>query len=360
MIQVDTSISFESEQISHQFTSSQNRVVLFGASGAGKSVLLRMIAGFFNPDRGRINVRSRTLFDSSAGIDLPVHQRRIGYLPQEYTLFPNLNVIDNILYGIRVQKVALDNTWFDHLVSRLEIADLLQRDPTSLSGGQQQRVALARILIIRPDILLLDEPFSALDSTISETLRDMVIDLVDELNIMTLLVTHDLDEAFVFAKELVLVHRGSVIESGERDQLYRRPRFVESARLLGFSNIFPIVTTASNKAELKSGDKIDYLPGFPEDCPFLCVRPEHIMILREESAAGRAEPHNQMNGSVRHIYHHGRYVKVTMESDSGLMLGISIPVHVHERLALKPEDPLQVFLKKDAVVLCDSIYGNRL
>ncbi len=358
MIRVDTQISFENQRIEHAFSTERNRVVLFGASGAGKSVLLKLIAGFFNPDRGRIVVRSRALFDSATNVDIPIHQRRIGYLPQEYTLFPNLNVIDNILFGIRVQKKRLDKQWFDHLIARLQIADLMERDPGSLSGGQQQRVALARILIIRPDILLLDEPFSALDSAIRESLRDMVIDLVDELDIMTLLVTHDLDEAFVFAKELVLVHQGSVIEAGERDELYRKPRFVESAQLMGFSNIFTTREAAKGLAILQNGDRFRYSCDFATNRPFFCIRPEHIMILREGSGGTKADPINLVSGNIRHIYHHGRYVKIVLETTSGLILQISIPVHVHERLTLKEGNQLRVFLKEESIVMCESRYNE--
>jgi molybdate transport system ATP-binding protein len=358
MIQVDTRKNFDNSRICHSFKAEQNRIVLFGTSGAGKSVLLKMIAGFFNPDRGRIVAGSRVLFDTADGTDIPVHHRNIGYLPQEYTLFPNLNVLDNILYGIKVRKRALDRDWFQTLISRLEIGDLMTRDPGLLSGGQQQRVALARILIIRPDILLLDEPFSALDSTIRESLRDMVIDLVDELNIPTLLVTHDLDEAFVFAKELVLVQQGEVLESGARDELYQHPQYVESAQLLGFANIFPVADTGDGIATLTSGDRFHYNRRVEGNRPYLCIRPEHIMIRREDRPDKKPEQTNLVSGLVRHIYHHGRFLKITLEADSGLILQITIPVHVYERLELKEGMMIRVFLKENAIVMCESRYNR--
>ena len=355
MIQVDTIKSFENNRLSLSFSAERNRIVLFGASGAGKSVLLKMIAGFFNPDQGKIVVRSRVLFDSTAGIDVPVYQRKIGYLPQEYTLFPNLNVKDNILYGVKVQKIALDNDWFEYLTSRLEISDLLERDPGSLSGGQQQRVALARILIIRPHVLLLDEPFSALDSSIRETLRDMVMDLVDELDIVTLLVTHDLEEAFVFGNELVLVRQGRIIETGERDKLYQHPRYIESARLLGFANMFPVTNSTGKAATIESGDTFFCSSGLEENKPFLCIRPEYIMILRENREAKGKKQSNVIEGSIQHIYHHGRYLKILLGTDSGLMIQTNIPVHVFDKLALKTGMNLRVFLKEEAIIMCDSI-----
>lgn len=360
MIQVETIKSFENNRLALSFSAERNRIVLFGASGAGKSVLLKMIAGFFNPDRGKIVVRSRTLFDSVSGVDVPVYQRRIGYLPQEYTLFPNLNVRNNILYGIKVQKITLDNAWFEYLTSRLEIGDLLERDPGSLSGGQQQRVALARILIMRPAILLLDEPFSALDSSIRESLRDMVMDLVDELDIITLLVTHDLEEAFVFGKELVLVRQGRIIEAGERDQLYQHPRFVESAQLLGFANIFPVTDSQATEATIDSGDTFYNSGGFERNKSFLCIRPEYIMIVRENRPSTGKKQSNVIKGSIRHIYHHGRFLKILLETGSGLTVQTNIPVHVFDRLALKPGMDLQVFLKEEAIVMCDSVVEGRV
>ena len=355
MIQVETIKSFENNRLSLSFTAERNRIVLFGASGAGKSVLLKMIAGFFNPDQGKIVVRSRVLFDSAAAVDVPVYQRKIGYLPQEYTLFPNLNVRDNILYGIKVQKIKLDQDWFEHLCSRLEIGDLLLRSTGDLSGGQQQRVALARILIIRPDILLLDEPFSALDSSIRETLRDMVMDLVDELDIVTLLVTHDLEEAFVFGNELVLVRQGRVIEAGERDKLYQHPRYIESARLLGFANMFPVTGSTGESVTIDSGDTFFRGDGFEKNKLFLCIRPEYIMILRENRDPSGKEQSNIIEGSIQHIYHHGRYVKILLATQSGLMIQTNIPVHVFEKLALRSGMNLRVFLKEEAIVMCDSI-----
>ncbi len=355
MIQVDTIKSFENNRLRLSFSAERNRIVLFGASGAGKSVLLKMIAGFFNPDQGKIVVRSRVLFDSAAAVDVPVYKRKIGYLPQEYTLFPNLNVRDNILYGIKVQKIKLDQDWFDYLNSRLEIADLLERDPGSLSGGQQQRVALARILIIRPDILLLDEPFSALDSSIRETLRDMVMDLVDELDIVTLLVTHDLEEAFVFGNELVLVRQGRIIEAGERDELYQHPRYIESARLLGFANMFPVTSSTDESATIDSGDTFFCRDGFEKNKPFLCIRPEYIMILRENREANSKKQSNVIEGLIKHIYHHGRYLKILLATNSGLLIQTNIPVHVFEKLELKIGMTLRVFLKEEAIIMCDSI-----
>lgn len=355
MIQVETQISFGNQQISHHFTASCNRVVLFGQSGAGKSVLLKMLAGFFDPDRGRISVRSRVLFDTAERINIPIHQRRIGYLPQEYTLFPNLTVIENILYGLKVQKTPLDQSWFDYLISRLEIGDLLKRDPASLSGGQQQRVALARILIIRPDILLLDEPFTALDSAIRESLRDMVIELVDELNIMTLLVTHDLDEAFVFAQELALVHEGEVIEFGKRNDLYRHPQYAESAQLLGFCNVFPVVELSGGQATLSNGDRFHIGSQTSSDRPFFCIRPEHIMILRDKYRQPKPLPRNIVQGTIRQVAHHGRYVNLFMVTDTGLELRISVPVHVHDRLELREGGSLQAFLKEESIVMCHSL-----
>ena len=170
---------------------------LLGASGCGKSLTLKCIAGIERPDRGKITLDGQVLFDSDQGIDLPPQKRRVGYLFQNYALFPNMTVAQNILCGLRWQKdKAARRESLAHMVSLLRLEGLEHRRPHQLSGGQAQRVALGRILVNRPRLLLLDEPFSALDSHLRDRLQLELRELLAGCGLPALLVTHSRDEAY--------------------------------------------------------------------------------------------------------------------------------------------------------------------
>ena len=191
MLKVKITKSFKHEKMNFSFKSETNRLVLFGASGCGKSTLLKMIAGFVKTDNGLIDFNGNCLFSKEKNINIPIYKRNIGYLPQENTLFPNFSVKENILYGLKAQKLPFISSEFDNIIDRLRISHKLDSMPATLSGGQMQRIALARLLMIRPKLLLLDEPFSALDTPVKECLRELVMNLTSEVNIPIIFVTHD-------------------------------------------------------------------------------------------------------------------------------------------------------------------------
>jgi molybdate transport system ATP-binding protein len=184
---------------------------LVGPSGSGKTLTLRAVAGVFTPDAGRIVLDGEPLFDAERGLDLPPQARRVGYVPQQYALFPHLDVQENVGYGLRGVSSAERRRRVGDLLELVDLAGMEKRRIQQLSGGQQQRVALARALIVKPRILLLDEPFSALDSGIRQPLRNSLLDLQHTLGFKALLVTHDPADAAIAGQQFRF-RRGQIVE----------------------------------------------------------------------------------------------------------------------------------------------------
>jgi molybdate transport system ATP-binding protein len=193
-----------------RFSTDTPMSALVGPSGSGKTLTLRSVAGVFTPDAGRIVLDGEPLFDSERGIDLPPQARRVGYVPQQYALFPHLNVQENVGFGLRGVTAAERTRRVGELLELVDLAGMEKRRVQQLSGGQQQRVALARALIVRPRILLLDEPFSALDSGIRQPLRLSLLDLQQTLGFKALLVTHDPADAAIAGQQFQF-RQGQVI-----------------------------------------------------------------------------------------------------------------------------------------------------
>ena len=211
-------------------------VVLYGRSGSGKSLTLRAVAGLLRPAAGRIEIGGRAVFDAGAGVDLPPQERRVGYVIQELALFPHLDVRRNALIGL--ERDADAPARYARLEGLLSIGGLGGRRPHELSGGQQQRVALARALVRRADVLLLDEPFSALDEALRADLRAELLRLRRELRLAIVFVTHDLREAHLLADRVAVLDGGRVLQFAPRDEVFRRPASRRVAELAGFANIF--------------------------------------------------------------------------------------------------------------------------
>lgn len=217
------------------FESKTSSVGILGASGSGKSMTLRCIAGIEKPDRGRIVINGKTVFDSEKNIDLKPQERRVGYLFQNYALFPTMTVRDNILCGFRGEKKDREEKLQD-FVKRYQLEGLEKRYPSQLSGGQQQRVALARMMIGEPEAILLDEPFSALDGYLKDVLQKDMQEFLKDYPGDMLMVTHSRDEAFHFCSELMLLKDGKTLTFGETRGLFEQPGLLEAARLTGCKN----------------------------------------------------------------------------------------------------------------------------
>lgn len=266
-------------------------VVLYGHSGAGKSVTLQAVAGLLRPQRGRIVIDGRTVFDAAAGIDLPPQQRDVGYVVQHLALFPHMTVRDNVEFGARGSRAERRGR-AAAVLGLLGLEGFEGRLPRTLSGGQQQRVALARALVRDVRLLLLDEPFSALDDVLRRGMRAELLRLRSELGLSVLFVTHDLREAHLLADRLAVFDAGHVLQFGARDEVFRRPRSRRVAELTGVANILRGVVTASGPEAvavevagltLRCGSGVEAAPR-PGASVDVAIRAERVVLRR-----GRAE-----------------------------------------------------------------------
>ena len=262
-------------------------LTLLGPSGCGKTTTLRMIAGYEMPDDGRIR------FDGQDVTGLPANRRNIGFVFQNYALFPHLSVFENVAYGLRVRAIDNDQTArrVAEVLTLVGLAGYEQQFSSQLSGGEQQRVALARAIVIRPRVLLFDEPLSNLDAKLRVEMRQEIRDLQRRLAITTVYVTHDQEEAMAVSDRIVVMNQGSVVQQGSAVELYHRPASEFVARFIGRVNL------VRGRVAGRSGDvlsvealgtmvtvacrAIDLSPGSPV---VLVVRPESIEIGRDSSA----------------------------------------------------------------------------
>jgi ABC-type sulfate/molybdate transport systems ATPase subunit len=218
------------------FTASDSPLGILGPSGAGKTMLLRCIAGLERPDRGRMVLDHRVLLDTKEGIQIPARARRLGMLFQHYALFPHRTVAENVAFGLRHLPLEEQTQRVKTLLERAHVTSLEQRYPRELSGGEQQRVALARALATEPEALLLDEPLSALDTHLRSQMEAQLQETFASYRRPTLLVTHNVEEAYRLGGKLLVLSRGRVAAFGGKEEIFRRPPSLEVARLTGCKN----------------------------------------------------------------------------------------------------------------------------
>jgi len=230
-IRVDIRKKLGDFSLAISFETDAKRVGILGPSGCGKSMTLKSIAGIERPDAGYISIDDKVLFDSSRKINLKPQKRRVGYMFQNYALFPTMTVTQNIAAG---RGITADRV--REMIDRFRLQGLEDHYPSELSGGQQQRVALARIMAYRPDLILLDEPFSALDDNLKERLQHEMIAMLSDYDGQVILVSHSRDEIYRFSEELLTMQDGHVLAGGKTAELFADPGTVSVARMTGCKN----------------------------------------------------------------------------------------------------------------------------
>jgi molybdate transport system permease protein len=266
-----------------EFTADGAPLGLLGPSGSGKTMALRAIAGLETPDRGRIVLGRRVLFDSEEGIDVPARDRRIGLLFQNYALFPHLSVAQNVAFGLsrlpeaeRDQRVAMQ-------LAAAHLESLADRHPATLSGGEQQRVALARALAIEPAALLLDEPFSALDTHLRGALERQLRETLAQYRGSTVFVSHNLEEAYRVCEKLAVLSHGKVAAQGTKEEIFRHPPTLEVARVTGCKNFSRAYRLPDGRVEaIDWGCTLRASQPFAPPPAHVAIRAHHVRVHPEE------------------------------------------------------------------------------
>lgn len=241
MLEVNIEKSMGNFKLKSSFKAEKGVLGILGPSGCGKSMTLKCISGLYVPDRGIIKLNDKILFSSESKINIPPRKRNIGYVFQNYALFPHLTVYKNIAYGIRGLESEERNKKVKQMIERMQLAGLENHYPSQLSGGQQQRTALARTLITEPDLLFLDEPLSALDSHVKYLLEKELVSIIkDNYDGIVLLVTHNVEEAYRICSSIMIMEKGQNLQAGNKNEIIDTPESLTAARITGCKNLLPV------------------------------------------------------------------------------------------------------------------------
>jgi molybdate transport system ATP-binding protein len=336
--------------------------VLFGPSGSGKTLTLQTIAGLVEPDSGMVQVNGLVYFDKKKRVNLPIHRRRVGYVFQEPSLFPHMTVSENIAYGISGLPSIERKQRVNHMIERMRLGGLEKNFPYQISGGQKQRTALARALAASPLLLLLDEPFASLDNPVREKLRLDLIRIGKEDRTPLIFVTHDVEEAFVIAEELVVLNDGRVEQTGNKEDIFYRPKTHKVAKFFGVKNIF-----RGKIREIHAEEKVVTVwveeKSFQVSIPYwegavvgnwvrFCIRPEEIMILKEGRPVKQSLNGNIFAGEIIRIVEkgaeHALFFKQTQDSYD---FEISVPNLAYRSLRIAEGQHVRVAFKWESIWL---------
>lgn len=280
------------------FITTEDTLGLLGASGAGKSMLLSCIAGLETPNWGQIILNGRVLFDSKKGINLPSRDRHIGFVFQNYALFPHLTVWQNIAFGLQHLPTLELNKRVNEQITGMQLQGLENRYPQQLSGGQQQRVALARALAIQPQALLLDEPFSALDTYLRSQLEKQLIQTLATYPGVTLFVTHNLEEAYRICKNLLVLSEGKTAAYGSKENIFERPATFTVAQLTGCKNFSRVRTVSPNLVEaIDWGCILHVIEPISSNLAYVGIRAHHFTFPEKLEGVEEQKSQNQKSKS---------------------------------------------------------------
>jgi len=331
--------------------SGANVAVLFGPSGGGKTTILRCLAGLDRPQSGQIQFAHQTWFNAEHNVMLPPQRRGIGFLFQDYGLFPHLSVEANVGYGLRRLRFRVRRQRISELLTILDLEGLRERKPNELSAGQQQRVALARAVAPSPRLLLLDEPLSALDAPTREALRRELRRLLVQFATPAIVVTHDLSEAIALADTAIIIEQGKILQAGPLSEVFSRPADDRVARIVGVETIEAGVVTSINEglAAVRVGS-VDLL-AVARDVPLgpvsVFIRGEDVILERVSATDSSAR--NRLKATVKWITPEGALVRVGL--DAGMALTALITRPACESLHLQPGDSLVALIKAPAIHL---------
>ncbi len=353
-LQVEIQKQMKGFSLDVAFTASQGCLGILGPSGCGKSMTLKSIAGIVRPDRGRILLENRVLYDSERRIDMPPRKRKVGYLFQNYALFPNMTVEQNIAVGLGSQgRSDAGKEKVARMAEKFRLEGLEKRYPRQLSGGQQQRVALARILAYEPDVLLLDEPFSAMDAHLREGLRLELRKVLKNYRGITVLVTHDRDEAYQLCDRILLLNEGKVLTQGDTKAVFADPGTVQAARMTGCKNISRIERLGTHRVRALDWDGLELATGqeIGDEISAIGIRahdlePVPCSVSEMGGQSGAGMPMNRIPTGRAEISEMPFEWYVTLEN--GIWWKTEKDIHVHEVTGVVPE---RLYVAPDRILL---------
>jgi molybdate transport system ATP-binding protein len=330
------------------FTANQGITVLFGASGSGKTTTLRSIAGMVTPDAGRISLGDSVYFDSAASVNLAMQRRHVGFVFQDYLLFPHLTAAENVAYGAKAETDRARRRHVEEILKLVGVDYAAARRPEELSGGEQQRVALARALASDPAILLLDEPLSAVDVTTRARLLDEIVEVQHKTGIPFLYVTHSPADAVRIGDRMLVMAEGSIVQQGKPLEIFNAPLNVPAARVVGTENIL-VGRISSHQAE--EGISIVDLGRCRMVIPrsqlaegsrvTLGIRAEDIIVSRER--VSRTSARNLLAGTVRYLLRDQESIELV--ADCGVDLKVRITPQAEHALELAPGVEIYLLIK---------------
>ncbi|MEG0640973.1 MAG: ATP-binding cassette domain-containing protein [Clostridium sp.] len=276
---IDIEKNLPSFKLRVKLTQQEGILGFLGESGSGKSLTLKAIAGLESLDKGKIIINNREVYNSETKANLPPQKRKVGFLFQNYALFPNMNVLDNIKIGLEGLKTSDKNLLCREYIERMHLKGLEKHYPWQLSGGQGQRVALARALITSPDILLLDEPFSALDHHLRHSMEKELMSILKDYRGSVIFVTHDIEEAYRVCDNIIVFDNGTALNNRKKTELFKEPRTFAEATITGCKNISKAKVISNNKVlALDLGYEYTLTPNEIKNPTYIGIRAHHIEV----------------------------------------------------------------------------------